>query len=134
AVMRWLEKLGDVPTEADQADVPAAPAEEPRSQAHWVFPRVERAAMGSLFEVYLAGHDREALIAAGEQALDDIEGLDRQLSRYEDDSDTARLNAHAVENWVRLEPRMYQLLKRCAELNAETGGAFDITTGPVTKA
>src|SRR5258708_11359856 len=137
AVMRWLEKLGDVEAEerpeAENSE-PFASQPEPKPSAGWVYPRVERPAMGRLFEIDLAGMDREGLISAGEQAMDDIERLDRQLSHYKDDSDTARLNAHATENRVRLEPRMYQLLKRCAELNAETEGAFDITTGPLTEA
>src|SRR2546423_1816182 len=71
-----------------------------------VYPRVQRYAMGSLFEVYLAGADREALVAAGESALDEIERLDRQLSHYRNDSDIARLNANAGSQWVRLEPRL----------------------------
>lgn len=99
-----------------------------------VTPRVQREAMGSLFEIYLAGTDREALVGAGEQALDEIERLDRQLSHYKMDSDVSRLNAHAGSQWVRLEPRMYQLLKRCAEIRRETDGAFDITLGPLIKA
>src|SRR5205823_5711003 len=117
----------------DEERSPETPS-EPQTEVNWVYPKVERPAMGSQFEIYLAGIDREALIAAGEQALDDIERLDRQLSHYKEDSDTSRLNANAVEHWVRLEPRMYQLLKRCAELHFETDGAFDITTGPLTKA
>src|SRR5258708_10442059 len=121
AIDRWLEKLGDVSTAQPEPASEAEPeAAQPEPPNEWVFPKVERAAMGSLFEIYLAGHDREALVAAGEQALDDIERLDRQLSHYKEDSDTARLNAHAVENWVRLEPRMYHLLKRCAEVKAQT--------------
>src|SRR5439155_4746009 len=73
-------------------------------------------------------------IAAGESALDEVERLDRQLSHYRDDSDVARLNANATTQWVRLEPRLYQLLKRCYDLSVETEGAFDITAGPLVKA
>src|SRR6266571_775740 len=102
---RWLEKLGDVSVEKPEPvreSEPESSSPKPEHSREWVFPKVERPAMGSLFEIYLAGQDREALVAAGEQALDDIERLDRQLSHYKEDSDTARLNAHAVENWVRL--------------------------------
>lgn len=131
--------------EDDNPADPSEPASEPNSKldrppeevpnkSKIVYPRVQREAMGSLFEIYLAGTDRETLVGAGEQALDDIERLDRQLSHYRDDSDVARLNQHAVEHWVRLEPRMYHLLKRCAEISVETDGAFDITLGPLMKA
>jgi thiamine biosynthesis lipoprotein len=99
-----------------------------------VFPKVQREAMGSLWEIYLAGADREQLIAAGEEALNEIDRLDRQLSHYKPDSDVSRINAIAGEQWVRLEPGLYFLLKRCAEISEMTGGAFDITTGPLSKA
>src|SRR5262249_46088837 len=70
---------------------------------------------------------------AGNEALNEIDRLDAQLSHYRSDSDVARLNQHASEQWVRLEPRMYHLIKRCAELTQATGGAFDIATSPLTK-
>lgn len=113
----------------------ATKSDERASEAEddMVFPRVRREAMGSLWEIYLAGTDREHLSAAGEEALDEIERLDRQLSHYKGDSDISRINSVAGKQWVRLEPGLYSLLKRCAELNEMTGGAFDITTGPLTK-
>jgi thiamine biosynthesis lipoprotein len=151
AFMRWLEKLADEkPPEPKSADyrpgptpkvaltqpapVSSTPASDPPTAAtEWVFPRVQRAAMGSLFEIYLAGRERETLIGAAEEALDEIERLERQLSHYREDSDISRLNQHAPHQWVRLEPRLYHLLKRCAALNLETEGAFDITTDPLTR-
>jgi thiamine biosynthesis lipoprotein len=93
-----------------------------------------RAAMGSLFEIYLFGDDPERLEGAANEALDEIERLERQLSHYRDDSDIARLNAGAASGWVRVEPRLYELLERCAVLSRATEGAFDITTGPLVKA
>src|SRR5688572_21757876 len=127
-----------VAREADEYSMAAdsvAPTREARSVSEeWAFPTVRRTAMGSLWDIYLAGTDRGQLVAAGEEALDEVERLDRQLSHYKDDSDISRLNAHAGEQWVRLEPKLYFLLKRCAELSEMTGGAFDITTGPLTKA
>lgn len=141
-LLRWLEQMSE--EETDRPPVPqvifapsepiASPAEETLEGGGFVFPRVQRAAMGCLFEVYLAGTDREALIGAANEALDEIERLDRQLSHYRNDSDIARLNAHAAQQWVRLEPRLYQLLKHCAELSVATEGAFDITAGRLVKA
>jgi thiamine biosynthesis lipoprotein len=96
--------------------------------------RVARAAMGCLFEIYLCGDDPERLEGAAGEALAEIERLDRQLSHYQDDSDTARINALAASEWVRLEPALYRLLERCTVLSRSTDGAFDITTGPLEKA
>lgn len=140
--MRWLEDLApdgeksaQSPATELQIEQPEADSIDPaESQREPVYPRVQRRAMGSLFEVYLAGTDREALVAAGEEALNEVERLERQLSHYLDDSDVSRLNMHAHEQWVRLEPKLYELLKRCADLSAATSGAFDITAGPLVKA
>ncbi len=145
ALMRWLDKISEGPSQApppnqpDSVEEPVAthdePTEEPAADPlDWVYPKVQRRAMGSMFEIYLAGTDREAMLAGGEEALDEVERLERQLSHYRDDSDVARLNIHAKEQWVRLEPRLYELLKRCKELSTATDGAFDITAGPLVKA
>lgn len=99
-----------------------------------VYPRVQRPAMGSLFEIYLAGRDRDLLETAGNAALDEVERLERQLSHYLAESDIARLNAQATEHWVRLEPRLYELIKECVRVSEETEGAFDITSAPLVKA
>src|SRR2546426_12711977 len=98
SLWRWLDRLGEgyaarraEVTAAEQASTQAGqPVESPVSDPEYVYPRVERAAMGSLFEIYLAGTDRETLVGAANQALDEIERLDRQLSHYKQDSDVAR--------------------------------------------
>ncbi len=144
---RWLSQLESAAkTNEDTANPDSGPSTHsdltthdsrlttPEPPPSWHYPRVQRPAMGCLYEIYLAGTDRETLVGAAEEALNDVERLDRQLSHYKDDSDVARLNAHAATHWVRLEPRMYALLKRCAEIHSQTGGAFDITLGPLIKA
>jgi thiamine biosynthesis lipoprotein len=132
ALIRWLEGMAPeehtTAPEPEPAPVPAPPPPEP------VFPRVQCRAMGSLFEIYFAGTDREAMVSAGEEALDEVERLERQLSHYLGDSDVSRLNTYAAEQWVRLEPKLYSLLRRSADVSAETSGAFDITAGPLVKA
>jgi thiamine biosynthesis lipoprotein len=95
---------------------------------------VARPAMGCLFQIYLFGDDPEHLAGAAEEALAEVQRLDEQLSHYRDDSDVARLNALAASEWVRVEPRLFALLERCAVLSRATNGAFDITAGPLEKA
>jgi thiamine biosynthesis lipoprotein len=157
AFMRWLEKLAEeepqepcgddyrpgpapevalaqpVPLGSAPSDQQDAVSDRQNAVSEWIFPRVQRAAMGSLFEIYLAGRERETLVGAAQEALEEIERLERQLSHYREDSDISRLNLHAPQQWVRLEPRLYHLLKRCAALHMETDGAFDITTDPLTR-
>jgi FAD:protein FMN transferase len=94
--------------------------------------RVARYAMGTRFEILLCdGGDEARLRAAGEEALDEIERLERQLSLFRPASDLARINAQAAQRPVRVEPGLFRLLQACHRLWEETGGAFDITVGPL---
>jgi thiamine biosynthesis lipoprotein len=85
-------------------------------------------AMATRFEVVLRGGDPVRLRAAGEEALEEIQRLDRQLSFYRPESDISWLNARAALEPVPVEPRLFQLLERCMWIAAATDGAFDITT------
>jgi len=93
--------------------------------------KLARAAMGTRFEVVLYGEDPVRLRAAGEEALAEIERLDRQLSLYRPDSELRGLNARAAQGPVAVEPRLFRLLQRAAQLGAETDGAFDLTVTPL---
>lgn len=93
-----------------------------------------RQAMATRFELVLVGKDSVSLRAAGEEALDEIAGLEAQLSLYRPTSEIARLNAQAAERPVRVEPTLFRLLQRAAWLSQDTNGAFDITVGPLIRA
>lgn len=90
-------------------------------------------AMATRFELALHGDDRARLRSAGEEALREIEALDAQLSLYRPESDISWINAHANHEPVKLEPQLFALLKRAAELSRVTDGAFDITVGPLMR-
>lgn len=88
-------------------------------------------AMGTRFELVLYGEDPVRLRAAGQEALQEIERLDRQLSFYLPESDLSDLNRRAGYGRVRLDPRVFALLERARRLSEETAGAFDITVAPL---
>jgi FAD:protein FMN transferase len=91
-------------------------------------------AMATRFELVLHGDDTVRLRAAGEQALATIERLERLLSFYRGDSEITVLNTEGAERPVRLSGEVFGLLRRCAELTANTEGAFDVTVGPLMRA
>jgi len=91
-------------------------------------------AMATRFELVLYGADEVRLRAAGEEALAEIERLDAQLSAYRADSEISWINRHAAAEAVRVEPRLFHLLKHCAAFTAATDGAFDVTVGPLVRA
>lgn len=90
-------------------------------------------AMATRFEIVLYGDDPIRLRAAGEEALAEIERLDRKLSRFNPASDVSWINARAAYEPVKVEPRLFGLLQRAAEINKATGGAFDITVAPLMR-
>lgn len=91
-------------------------------------------AMATRFEVVMYGANEILLRAAGEEALQEIERLAAQLSFYAADSEIHFLNTHAAQRPIRVEPRLFVLLQRCAALTEATDGAFDVTVGPLMRA
>ena len=92
-----------------------------------------RHAMATRFELVLVGNDPVALRAAGEEALDEIERLEAQLSLYRPTSEIAHLNAQAAVRPVCVEPGLFRLLQHAKRLSGETDGAFDITVAPLMR-
>lgn len=92
-----------------------------------------RHAMATRFELVLHGDNPVALRAAGEEALDEIDRLEAQLSLYQPGSEIAQLNARAAREAVRVTPELFALLQHARQLHAETGGAFDITIAPLVR-
>ena len=92
-----------------------------------------RHAMATRFELVLHGDDPIALRAAGEEALDEIDRLENQLSLYRPGSEIAQLNARAARESVRVTPTLFALLHHAQQLHAETEGAFDITIAPLVR-
>jgi thiamine biosynthesis lipoprotein len=90
-------------------------------------------AMATRFELVLHGEDPVLLRAAGEEALAEIERLEARLSLFRPTSAISHLNAFAAERPVRVEPRLFDLLRHSQRLSVETGGAFDITVAPLMR-
>ena len=92
-----------------------------------------RHAMATRFEIVLHGDNPVALRAAGEEALNEIERLEGQLSLYQSSSEIAHLNARAACEWVRVSPAVFRLLEQARRLSEESGGAFDMTIAPLVR-
>jgi thiamine biosynthesis lipoprotein len=92
-----------------------------------------RHAMATRFEIVLHGESPVALRAAGEEALDEIDRLENQLSLYRPTSEIAHLNAKAARGPVRVTPSLFALLEKARRLYQETRGAFDITIAPLVR-
>ena len=89
--------------------------------------------MGSYFEVRLGARTPGAVELAT-RALDLIDGLERQLTVYNDESEVCRLNATAHLGPVAVEPGLFGLLERAVALGEATHGAYDVTSGALSAA
>src|SRR5215467_1916131 len=90
-----------------------------------------RNAMATRFEIVLHGENPVSLRAAGEEALEEVERLEAQLSLFRPSSEIAHLNARAAVEPVRVTPALFALLQHAQKLWAESEGAFDITIAPL---
>ncbi|MDX1981422.1 MAG: FAD:protein FMN transferase [Bryobacteraceae bacterium] len=90
-------------------------------------------AMGSVYTVVAYGEDRAKMIAAVDQAFEEVRRLDRMLSNYRRDSELSRLNRDAASGPVHVSEELFQLLDRCQSYSQASEGAFDITVGPLMK-
>ena len=90
-----------------------------------------RHAMATRFEIVLHGNEPVGLRAAGEEALDEVERIERTLSLYEPTSEIANINARAAHEAVRVSPEVFNLLAHARSLSEASAGAFDITIGPL---
>jgi thiamine biosynthesis lipoprotein len=72
-------------------------------------------------------------IRVARSALDQIDLLERQLTVFREDSEVSCINNHAARQPVRVEPALFELLMLSRRLHHQTGGAFDITSAPLSR-
>lgn len=89
--------------------------------------------MACPFGFELWGPDPHHLQAVAEEATEELDRLEQQLSAYVPTSDICWLNATAAGAPVRVEPELFDLLTLAARLHRETDGAFDVTAGPLIR-
>ena len=112
--------------------LPATPA-PPAPVENVALLRFGRRAMAAQFEVLLPFDAPNALELA-EAALDEVHRLEEQLTVFHEHSEVSRLNREAASRPVTVEDRLFGLLTLAARLTQATGGAYDVTTGALTKA
>src|SRR5215216_6675049 len=103
-------------------------------QAEPVMYQEARTLMWAKFEIVAFGPDRARLAEAADAAFEEIDRLDRQMSNYSETSELTYINRNAARSEVIAEPELFDLLKLSFDYSRATGGAFDITVGPLMKA
>jgi FAD:protein FMN transferase len=94
--------------------------------------RVHRRAMACRFEVTLSDEDARHVEAA-RAALDEADRVESVLTVFRDSSEVAGVNRAAAAGPVVVGDMLFALLERCRAVHEATGGAFDPTSGPLTR-
>jgi FAD:protein FMN transferase len=88
--------------------------------------------MACAFEITVDAADA-AWLRPAQAALNTIDALEAQLTVFRDTSAISAINRHAAHEDVVCDADLFALLIRCAELSRATGGAFDITSTPLSR-
>ena len=89
--------------------------------------------MATRFEFVLLGTDPVGLRAAGEEAFDEIDRIEAQLSLYRPGSEISSINAQAAYRPVPVSPEVFALLLKARSFWKMSGGTFDITVAPLVR-
>ena len=87
--------------------------------------------MGTFAHVVAVAEDSGTAKKCVEAALEEIHKVDVLMSDYKSDSEISRANREAFEKAVKVSETTYEVLQRSVEFSKMTGGAFDITVGPL---
>ncbi len=96
--------------------------------------QIGRSAMACEFDVFLNAGQHPGATEIAVAALDLIDELETQLTVYRSTSEVIEINRRAPHEPVQVEPQLFQLLLRAVEIYRDTQGAFDITSGPLSRA
>jgi FAD:protein FMN transferase len=93
---------------------------------------VSRRAMACKFEITVPSELAEQLDEAT-AALDTVDEIEDELTIFRTSSELSRINRDAHEQPVVVNQELFDLLSLCQRLHAATGGAFDITSTPLSR-
>jgi thiamine biosynthesis lipoprotein len=90
-------------------------------------------AMGTRFELVLAGQREDQLRAVGELALEEIQIAHRRWNAFASDSMVAHLTRCAGGPGVKVDPETFELLHLCVEVAKKSHGFFNPLLGPLLR-
>lgn len=93
--------------------------------------RYSHHAMATVWEIFITHEDESYAQQAAFAAFAELDRLEQDLSRFLPNSDISRINALPAGRAVRVGIDTFQCIKRCKEIYNTTGGAFDISIGPL---
>ncbi|HEU5342570.1 FAD:protein FMN transferase [Edaphobacter sp.] len=92
------------------------------------------AAMGTVFTIDLYAPSETSAETAMNSAFNEIDRLEALLSNYRPSSELSRISREAGSGPVVTDPETFRFLTRSVYWSRVSGGAFDITVGPLLRA
>ena len=92
-----------------------------------------RISMACEYAIEAYGPDADALPHILEDALDEVDRIDRLMSHYKADSPLSRVNREAAQHPVAVAPELFDFIAEAMRYQRDSGGAFDVTVGPLMK-
>src|SRR5690242_7760499 len=87
--------------------------------------------MGNSFEITVVAADKEWASARIDDAVAEIQRIEKLLTTFNEESQTALVNRNAGIQPVHVDKEVFDLVKRSKRISQITQGAFDITYGSV---
>jgi thiamine biosynthesis lipoprotein len=88
--------------------------------------RFAHEAMSTSFEIFIAGRDEPYARQAARAAFGEVDRIERLLSRFDPSSEISRIGRLEPRGSMRVGVETVECLTVAAQIQAETGGAFDV--------
>lgn len=89
--------------------------------------------MGTLARIELYAAERASATSAAEAAFERLEELEQILSDYREDSELSGLSREGASAPRAVSPELFFVLDKALLFSRLSGGAFDVTVGPVVQ-
>ncbi len=97
--------------------------------------RLSGPAMGTTYSVVVPSLPPGVERAAVEDAIADVlSEADRSLSGWNEHSELTRFNGSQSTDWQAVSPALFDAVSQARAVSEASGGAFDITVGPLVRA
>ncbi len=91
--------------------------------------RFSHPAMATVFEIFIIDDDASYAEQAAQEAFNELDRLEQELSRFIANSDVTRINHLAAKLPLRIGLDAFECLKISQQVFNDTSGAFDVTIG-----
>jgi thiamine biosynthesis lipoprotein len=89
--------------------------------------------MATVFEIFILHPDARYARQAAYAAFDELDRIERELSRFVENSDISRINNLAANQSLSVGSATFECLQLCSRMYTATDGAFDITFSSAAK-